>query len=552
MISWIQRVFQRHNKWLFGFLLTVIIVAFVLTITPAGGGLSGRAETQFRKRDFFGTNLASQREVQDVMLAAQVSTWISTGTRRFRQNQIEPLALQRTAYLFLADQLSIPGPSMKQREALIRSKRIFAGPDGQFAPDVYRKFLDSLKTDGSFSEEKVLRALIEDYRIDAVRQALVGPGFVQEWEAIKRVEDLETVWSVNLGSLSYRDFAPEIGMDDDVIAAYFADHEEEYREHEKARATVLKFSAPQYIDKVVSNPTEEDLQVYFEINWNRFTRPSVEGEEEETDTPVSLDDVRDEVVRSWISDEAKKIAQTAAVTFVSALYDRKIAADSDEFRSLVAESHVSSTVLEPFSRDVAASQEGLLPSHLKRVFDLPPNRYYTDEPVQTPDGAAILIFYGTIAPRIPALDEIRNVVEANYRESERRALFDRRGVELRALFEAAIADGEAFAEVAQTEGLTVTDLDEFTSREPPSEFDRALFAQNTRLQPGQISPMVFLNGEGKFVYLKSKEVPQIAADSEEVEETLSQISYFSSVFAGQTIISEIVSDELLKADSTSP
>lgn len=192
------------------------------------------------------------------------------------------------------------------------------------------------------------------------------------------------------------------------------------------------------------------------------------------------------------------------------------------------------------------------PSHLRRVFDLPPNRYYTDEPVQTANGAAILIFHGTIAARIPALDEIRRVVEANYRESERRALFDRRGAELRALFEAAIADGEDFSEVAQREGLIVAELDNFTSREPPTEFDRALFTQNAGLQPGQISPMVFLNGEGKFVYLKTKEVPQIAGDSEDVAKTMSQISYFTSAFAGQAIIAEIVSDEIVKADATSP
>ena len=47
MITWLQNFFLKHNKWLFGSLLVVIIVTFVLTIGP---------------QSFFGSSGPQQRE----------------------------------------------------------------------------------------------------------------------------------------------------------------------------------------------------------------------------------------------------------------------------------------------------------------------------------------------------------------------------------------------------------------------------------------------------------------------------------------------------------
>ena len=50
MIDWIQRYLIR--RWFFALLLAVVIVAFVLTITPAGSGLTGEGE-EIQRHDFF-------------------------------------------------------------------------------------------------------------------------------------------------------------------------------------------------------------------------------------------------------------------------------------------------------------------------------------------------------------------------------------------------------------------------------------------------------------------------------------------------------------------
>ena len=49
MIAWTQK--YVINKWFFLILLAVVIVAFVLTITPAGSGLTRTGEV-IRRRDF--------------------------------------------------------------------------------------------------------------------------------------------------------------------------------------------------------------------------------------------------------------------------------------------------------------------------------------------------------------------------------------------------------------------------------------------------------------------------------------------------------------------
>ena len=61
MISWIQRTFQQHFKWLFLALLILVIVSFVF-ITNASSGF-GHVAKQTPARPYFGINLAAAEDL---------------------------------------------------------------------------------------------------------------------------------------------------------------------------------------------------------------------------------------------------------------------------------------------------------------------------------------------------------------------------------------------------------------------------------------------------------------------------------------------------------
>ena len=65
MISWIQRTFQQHFRAVFGVLLAVIIISFIMTINTSSG--LGGGDRRMAEQDFFGHNLASGADVQQMI-----------------------------------------------------------------------------------------------------------------------------------------------------------------------------------------------------------------------------------------------------------------------------------------------------------------------------------------------------------------------------------------------------------------------------------------------------------------------------------------------------
>ncbi len=553
MITWIQRVFQRHNKWLFSLLLIVIIVAFVLTITPAGGGLRQGEETA-RRSEFFGVNLASESEVQPLILGAQVSTWLNTGNQVTRFDYLLDLALNRTALLALADQVGIPGPSEAQLEEFIRANPKFSNATGAFDMNTYTSFRENLKLDERFTEAMVHKALVDDYRIEKASNALAGPGYIQAKEAINQVISDETVWSVDVAKLDYASYQPELEIDEEGLVAFYESTKANHEEPPKANATAVNFNTANFRGKAAeSMPDDSVLETYFQRNKARFKKvPEINIANTEVDqtaiTETTFAEVREEVEQAWIDEKAKTLAEVAAFSFTEKLYENSVAKDSPQMEQLITELGAVKETLEPYSHNRRPPKSVLPLVGLNQIFDLPVGRYFTDA-VSGPNGASVLLFEGLIESRIPELEEVRQAVESNYKEDLRKELFYAHGEEMHKRLQEALENGEVFSELAEAEGLELNAFDDFTSKEPPTTFNRALFAQNNNLKPGQLSPMVFIQNKGNFVYLKSKEKPDIPLDSPMVEASAIRIAQSSLPASSYALVSEIVSREREKAEA---
>ncbi len=147
---------------------------------------------------------------------------------------------------------------------------------------------------------------------------------------------------------------------------------------------------------------------------------------------------------------------------------------------------------------------------------------------------------------------MRDKVSTDFLMNDRKRRFVERGKTLKEIFESGLEEGKEFQEMAEGEGLEVKTFENFTSNQPPQEFNRSLFSQNTYLKPGQISPMVLINGDGKFVHIRSKDIPDDGGDSTETENKLKQIANINSYYAtigGLDLISEIMAKELETTDT---
>ena len=548
MISWLQSTFQRHYKWLFLLLLAVVIVSFVLTITPAGSGLTGPSRS-VASRDYFGYNLESAKDMSALVQVAHLSSWINTGNRVSQQVQLQQVALQRTAILAAADRLKLPAPNEDQLKQYIQTKRVFRGPDGRFSADSYTQFIDLIEAEPGVSTDLVARSLAEDYRIDKVNEMLLGPGYVIPFEAKWQVEKQQTVWSVETATRSIDDFHPEIETTDEALKAYYQTSSAQYREGEKISGQMLAFDADSFADGVAS-PGENELESYFDSNRSRFENETADADLSEDSTaaaPIAFIEVRDRVLTAWKQDAARRLAEEASVRFTVTLYQDSVKLASPEYVSLLASTNAEVLPIEPISQTDVPDTAEVPATILNSLFSLDADRYFSDV-LKTGTGAAVLIDGRTIESRIPPFDDIRSQVLADFLAEERKRLFAEKGAKLKSLIEAALEEGVTFAESAEGNGLVVESFDNFTTDGPPETFNRSLFAQSDLLEAGQLSPMVVLGSEGKFVYLKDKKVTEYDESAPAVTEKISQLEYFSSMFAGQSLLSELVTRELKKSE----
>ncbi|MGJ8638440.1 MAG: SurA N-terminal domain-containing protein [Opitutaceae bacterium] len=549
MISWIQNHLIRHGRWIFLSLLALIIVAFVFTIGNTPGCTSD--QSAYQEQRFYGIDLNSPLESKAIAEKAQLSAYLN-GQQIRTEAQYQSMVINRIAKLHLADEIGLPTPTQSALAEYIKTKQAFAGPDGQFSPDAYTSFVDGVDTNPQAQSGLVGLVLEEDYRIDQLNSVIAGPGFILPSEAIAQAQTSQTTLKLSTAELAYKDYEPTIGTDDGALQSHFEANGARYEIPERIKASYVVFPASQYTEQV-AEATDAELREHFIANRAKFvdahkaTLPApAEGEEAPA---VTFEDVRDAVATSLSSEEAIRIANQAAQAFALKLYNSEIERDSAAFNQLVNESNLTLIPIEPYTADGAA-QRGLSREMLESAFKLNDDRYYSD-PYPVSGAFAVLIYQDRIDPEMPSFESVKDEVIANYKAEQKRDLFNAEGERLKAELEAKVAEGTSFADAAAALDLKANSYDTFKVAEAPRTLNRTLLQTAQGLEAGTISPMITANEIGSFVYLETKEVPEIAEDNEDYTQSAQFLKYLSSSVSGSSFTNELVSIGLPEDDAES-
>ena len=545
MISWIQHHLIRHGRWIFLSLLALIIVAFVFTIGNTPGCTTNR--TNYQKNLFYGIDLNSPLERNQIVGKARLSAFLN-GQQQLRGGEVET----RIAMLHLADEVGIPAPAEKTLVEYIKTKNAFRGPDGEFSADAYTRMTDSFKANPEMSEAKMIATLEEDYRIEKITEALSGPGYVLPSEAAAQAQRSRTKLTLATAGLPYADFNPELAQDEATLKEFYETNKQRYEIPERIQASYVLFESERFADKG-TDPTEAELRDYFAQNRATFVaeyekaNPKPEAEaptegeeaaEPEPVEPVSFEKVRDAVAKSYAAEQAALAANEAAQSFIEKLYLDSIELDSAAFNQALNQAGVSLTEIEPYTQ-TGARQRALSPEMLESAFSLAGNRYYSDAyPVD--GGFAVLIYKGRIDPVIPPYEDVAAEVASDFKTDEKRRLFNEKGEHLKAELEAAIAKETTFAEAAKALGLKVDSYENFEVKEAPSGLSRSVLQQVQSLDAGEISPMLTLKGIGTFVYVESKEVPELGEEDPELAQTKGMLERWASFTTRSDLTNELV------------
>ncbi|MEN9841922.1 MAG: hypothetical protein RL376_1722, partial [Verrucomicrobiota bacterium] len=521
MISWIQRTFQQHFKWLFLILLGVVIVSFVF-ITNASSGLGSGGQSKLPPRPFLDLDLSKVEDQRRLGSDGQLSVYLRYNPGRdVPESQLSQYALRRHATLHLANRVGLPEPTEAQLVEHIRTLRAFAGPDGKFEAKRYADFIDSLRTNPRLTEAEASRVIAEDARITAYEKLLAGPGYVLPADVSEILARRDTVWSLAIATVDGAAFAPRIDTTDLTLKPWFEANPRRYEIPARTSVAALRISATALAD--AASFTEVELRAAYTANPSRYPYSPAAPVKidpatgEDANAAAAFAAARPLVEADLRKQRAEKAALDLAADLAVQLLERGVKpAALPSF--LASQKNVTLTEAGPVGTDSIPAELGgnTATAIANEALRLSADRPYSN-PVAIPGGAAILIWRENLPARTPGFEEVRARAVTDYLNSEKRRLFNEAGQKLRAAVNTALAAGQPFAAAVNTAATAAGLKAEVKTPEPfaisgqfPADVSyNALQILNT-LAKGKLSEFL-PTGEtsGELVYALDQKLPAI-------------------------------------------
>lgn len=549
MISWIQKYFQKHFRLVFIAVLLAVGLPMVVIYSSSG---SGHGDTNhIRERPFFGINLASQEQVSRVFGDGRLSGLLRIGYDALQGGQLQQYSLQRVAGLALADELHLPTASPEEVSKYVLTLRAFQNEQGAFDQSRYTMFGDSLKRAGSpFSPADVNRVLRDDVRIAALTKVLGGPGYVLPADVKTQLSRSDSVWTAQVATLDYASFNPPINPTEEALKKYHTDNPFRYDVPARPRLSYVEFKN---VDFAPAAPfAEADLRAFYNANISNFPVPP-DPEKKDAAAPATATDnfpkVRAQVEAAVRELASRRAATQAASDLTAALYDRKAAikAASPELTAFLASQRRTAVPLAPFAPDFPPADKPWLGNYAEPISRLNADRYFSD-PLPTPDGVVVLLWQESLPAYKPLFSEVRDRVIADYRESEKRRLFNERGTALKAQLQAAAKTPAGFTEKATAEKLEVKSYAGFTLSLPPQEMPQPALSTLVRLESGQVSDFVALEDKGFLVYAQDKKLPDLTPANPRYAEIQTQLMGYIASSNENAVLATLVAEESRKTE----
>lgn len=536
MINWIQQLLEKGGRWVFLFLLIIIVIAFVFTIGSAPG-LVEKEKGGFQ--DYYGINLNSQKVIDEIVKDVITSSILSTGRRPYFQQGVETDVLRRIALLHLADELNIPHPKLDQIQNHVSSLYPMKGEDGSFSPEKYTEVIDLIKSDPRLDENRIPSVLESDYRINFVANALFMKGLVLDEEIALETKREHAIRTAEFLELSYAAYSPEIEIIEENITDYYEENSINYETAELRKASYCLIPYGRFIDKTKA-PTEQEIFRYFLANESNYPIDAAEGAVK----PLSYADLNEKtiikVTTDFLINNAKQPTQAFASDIAYQLFDQAIGLDSDLFNAYLKTNDLTLHQINAYGEGSLPVSKMLSAEALKSVFNLTEKQYFTDA-YPSEKGFILMFLNGIIKPSIPELSAIKEEVVTDYKKEQKKTLFSEFGKEIKEKLSTAILEGKSLKEVAETLQLTYRIQEKYTFNDAPKELDRQLLSESMNVSVGEISDMITLKENGNFIHLKSVEAASEETLTEFMDVKDKQLQSMYSYISNQAFISELMS-----------
>lgn len=525
MISFLQKVLQKHHKWLFSILLTVVTISFVFTVGSSPG--IGRNTREQRKK-IFGYDLSSQKNViqlqREVELSAKLQQ-IFIGMEQLQNYAI----LSRLAKLQLAHNFNIPNPDKKSLSRFIEIYPAFIGENQQFDASKYNSSLEQSSKDptqlGIFE-----RTIANDFKITVVEKLLAGQGFCLDTQAQLAIAKKMTKYSFLMAKFDGTLVTNGLPYSEDELQQYFETHQDVYKIREQMVLDYVEFPLEAFA-KDIAEPSPSDLQYIYNAQKQQF-HGLAEGS----------DALKAALRKAYEHNMADRLAMEAADQFICDLYEQDINCNSEQLKQLIGKRVLKLSTLDPIVLGQFSENEYFSGESLAQASKLNEDRYYSD-PVRAKNGnPCVLLYRDCIAPICPPLESVRERVVQDFLVWKKEDGFSLQVNEIQKILgKVQNITPEIFAKIVTDKKGTITkfsgeDLDKLniTSKEKETLYS---------LPSGSVSEAIFTDKmESKIIFLEKREKPS-TVDPDLLERTIVDLEKQNQKDFNHYII-EMILDEM--------
>ncbi|MDR1435547.1 MAG: hypothetical protein LBI77_04050 [Puniceicoccales bacterium] len=525
MISLLQKILQKHHRWLFSILLLIVIFSFVFTVGSSPG--IGRSRGGKEKK-IFGYDFSSQKDIlpliQELELSIQLQRLFVAipGLKDYA-------LLSRLATLKLASDLNIPKPNKDLLRRFIEDYPFFMNEKQQFDSNKYNDFLAQMQKD---PEQLALseRTIANDFKIASVEKLLSGWGYCLDIQAKSALLGEQRKYSFLSAKFDASMVSNEIKYGEDEIKEYFEAHGDSYKIGEQIVLDYIEFPKELFMEKV-EKASPSELQHFYEMHGDRFEHLR-EGS----------DELEKELTEAYEDEQISQLAAKTADQLTYSLYEKNIARDSKDFQGLIEAMKLKISHLEPIPLGQFSGNKYFSSEPLLQGSKLNNERYYSD-PVYAKNGNIAILLYGDIIPSLyPPLDSVKDQVRQDFLAWRKEEIFLDQVKEIQKTLGDIqdITDKDFTKIVTDRNGIVTTFTAETLNNQKISPQQKEILLS---LKSKNVSSVIFTGKmEAEIIFLESRDEPsEIDPDLLE-KKTMALEREYKKSFNGY--VTEIILDEL--------
>jgi peptidyl-prolyl cis-trans isomerase D len=525
MISFLQRVLQKHHRWLFSILLVIVTISFVFTV-GSSPGIGRKGQEQAKK--IFGCDLSSHKNAIQLQLEAELSAQLQQifiGVEQLLNYSI----LSRLAKLKLAHDFNMPNPNKESLSHFVETYSAFIGENRQFDANKYNNFLEQFSNDpariGVFE-----RTIANDFKIAVVEKLLAGQGFCSDAQAKQEVMRKATKYFFLVAKFDASLVADGLQYSEDELQQYFERNQDAYKTGEQMILDYVEFPWESFV-KDVPEPSPSDLQYIYNAKKNQF-----HGLAED---PGALDAA---ISRAYERSTADHLAMEAADQFICDLYEKDIGCNSEQLKQFIEKKELKLSTLDPIVLGQFSENECFSGESLAQVGKLNKDRHYSDPVLAKNGNPCVLLYRDLIASIHLPLESVRDRVIQDFLAWKKEENFSRQVDEIqKILIKTQNITAEIFAGIVTDKKGMVTKFDgEDLGSSNISSKEKAILCS---LSSGNVSEAVFTDKmEAGIIFLEKREKPA-TVDPVAFEQTVAALERQNKKDFNHYII-EMILDEM--------